>query len=204
MSAYPIALDGEAVSAIVVGGGRVALRKVEALLTAGAHVHVVAPEIAPEIDALARAHGDQLRVTRAAFAPAHFGSELLVIAATNDAAVNAEIAEHAKRDGRLVNVADAPEHGNFVTPAVHRSGDVTVAVVTGGVPAAASRIRDAIAALLDERYASAVRALAALRRSLLSSGARERWIEASQQLVGSSFCDDVESGRLASRIEEWR
>ena len=83
-----------------------------------------------------------------------------VIAATNDAALNATIARDAAEKGKLVNVVDAPELGSYITPAVHRTGDVVVAVSAGGVPTAAARIRDSIGAPVDQRYADAVRELA--------------------------------------------
>jgi hypothetical protein len=58
--------------------------------------------------------------------------------------------------------------------------------------------------LFDDRYASAVRELAQLRSELLNRGERERWSTASTTLVGDDFCDDVESGRFAERLAEWR
>jgi len=196
-------LDGGSVSALVVGGGAVAARKVAALVEAGATVRVVAPEISAELEALA-VRAARLSVIRNRYASEQLGDALLVVAATSDARLNARIAADARAGGRLVNVVDAPELGNFVTPAVHRSGEVVVAVSTGGVPAAASRIRDAIARSIGESYGAAVRELWTLRRALIDGGRRERWIDASHSLVGTEFCRDVESGEFAARVAEWR
>jgi len=196
-------LDGGSVSALVVGGGAVAARKVAALVEAGATVRVVAPEISAELEALAERTA-RLSVIRNRYASEQLGDALLVVAATSDARLNARIAADARAGGRLVNVVDAPELGNFVTPAVHRSGEVVVAVSTGGVPAAASRIRDAIARSIGESYGAAVRELWTLRRALIDGGRRERWIDASHSLVGTEFCRDVESGEFAARVAEWR
>jgi siroheme synthase-like protein len=203
VSALPLMLDGASVSALVVGGGVVATRKVAALVEAGATVRVIAPEISPELEALAL-RAATLSLMRNRYASEQLGDALLVVAATNDARLNARIAADARAGGRLVNVVDAPELGNFVTPAVHRSGDVVVAVSTGGVPGAASRIRDAIARSIGESYGAAVRELSTLRRALIDGGQRERWIEASHSLVGAEFCRDVESGEFAARVAEWR
>jgi siroheme synthase-like protein len=203
MSVYPLALDGESLTAVVVGGGRVATRKVGGLLAAGAHVHVVAPEVSPELQALAGTEA-RLTLTLGTFEPAHIGDALLVVAATDDPSVNAEVARRARAAGRLVNVVDVPQLGNCVTPAVHRAGGVVVAVVAGGVPSAAVRIRDAIGKLLDQRYAAAVRDLMELRRSLLDDGRHERWTVAREMLIGERFCDDVESGEFSARVAEWR
>ena len=203
MSAYPLVLEGSRLIALVVGGGRVALRKITALLESGARVHVVAPRIDSGIEAL-QAQSGSLRITREPYDPGQLGDALLVIAATNDPRLNAQIAEDARTRGRLVNVVDAPELGNCSTPALHRAGDLVVAVSAGGVPNAAARIRDAIGERLDARYSEAVGELATLRRALLDEGRRDRWRDAADSLLAPDFCEQVESGRLVARIAEWR
>jgi siroheme synthase-like protein len=203
MTAYPLMLEGSAISALVVGGGRVATRKVRALVEAGASVHVVAPAIDGELDALAgRSHA--FRTTRGAYSPDHLENVTLVVAATDDAVVNAQIATDARARGLLVNVVGAPELGNCVSPAVHRVDDIVIAVSAGRLPTAAVRIRDVIGRVVDGRYGTAVRELSTLRRSMLGGGQRERWTEASSVLTGNDFCEQVESGQLAARIAEWR
>ena len=203
MSGYPLVLEGTAISALVVGGGRVATRKVSALLEAGARVHVVAPRFTPELQQLAKQH-PETRMTRAHATPEHFGDALLIIVATDDSEVNALIAAQARARNRLVNVVDAPDQGNCTTPAVHRSGELLVAVTAGRVPTAAARIRDRIGRVLDARYATAVRELSALRRTLLNRGERARWTEATASLVGEDFCDRVESGDFETSFASWR
>jgi precorrin-2 dehydrogenase/sirohydrochlorin ferrochelatase len=202
VTAYPIVLDGRAIRALVVGGGEVAGRKAFALLDAGAQVHVVAPHLSAELEAARDL--TSLRVTRRGYASEQLAGVNLVFAATDDAAVNARVAEDARRAGVLVNVADAPASGDFVTPAVHRVGDVVVSVVAGGVPKAALRIRDLIAQSIDDRYGRAVSELSVLRRDLLDRGDRAGWRDASSQLLGASFYDDVESGRLSTKVSRWR
>jgi precorrin-2 dehydrogenase/sirohydrochlorin ferrochelatase len=196
-------IDGGSISALVVGGGSVGTRKAIGLLDAGAHVHLVSPEISSLLE-IAETRKPNLRITRARYESSQLEGVMIVVAATNDSELNARIAREAREAGKLVNVVDGPELGNFMTPAVHRSGNLVVAVTTGGVPAASARIRDAISKPLDERYAAALSELAALRRSLIDSGRRARWIEASDALVGPDFIADVESGRLAAKVAEWR
>jgi siroheme synthase-like protein len=190
-------------SAVVVGGGQVATRKVRALIDSGARVRVIAPAVSRELEDLAAA-SESLDISRTEYRDDDLGDAVLVIAATNDAAVNAAIAARVRASGRLVNVADAPELGNCVTPAVHRRGELVVSVATGGVPVAAARIRDSIARQIDGRYAIALSELAGLRRSLLADEKRERWSEAAAALIGENFCEQVESGQLTARIAEWR
>lgn len=204
MSAYPIVLDGKCVSALVVGGGSVAVRKVRALLDAGAKVHVIAPEIAPELVEWAAADSEALRITQGSYAPDHLALATLVIAATDSRTINASVVEDARKAGKLVNAADAPEQSDFVTPAVHRAGDVVVAVIAGGVPAAAARIRDSIAESIDGRYAGAVDALARLRRTLLDRGERDTWRTVSATAIDENFCARVEAGTFSEELDAWR
>jgi siroheme synthase-like protein len=196
-------LDGASLSAVVIGAGNVAFRKVRGLLDAGAHVRVVAPEISSELRELAGGN-PSLEICVATYSPGHLDGALLVIAATNDAQLNGRIAADARAAGRLANNVSDPESGNCATPAIHRAGDVVVAVSTGRLPPAAKRIRDAIAARIDRRFDVAVRELSLLRRTLLDAGRRDRWQEAAASLAGPSFCDDVEAGRFESRLAEWR
>jgi siroheme synthase-like protein len=203
VSSYPLILDGSAIDALVVGGGVVATRKALALLDAGANVRIVAPSVSEALQTAA-AHNARLQLTRAHYAATDIGRATLVIAATDDAATNAAIAADAIAAGRLVNVASAPDLGNCATPAVHRAGDIVVAVTTGGVPGAASRIRDAIGRVFDGRYATAIHELSALRRSLIDRGDRRRWTDAAAAMIGPDFCADVESGALDERMAQWR
>jgi siroheme synthase-like protein len=203
MSSYPLMLDGDVLDAVVIGGGVVGTRKAFALLDSGASVRVVAPAVSDALQSAAAANG-RLTIRRGHYAATDLGSAMLVVAATDDAALNASIAADARAAGRLVNVTSAPELGNCATPAVHRSGDIVVAVTTGGVPRAAIRIRNAIARVFDGRYASALRELSALRTGHLERGDRGAWSDASAALIGADFCAEVESGVFDKRLAEWR
>ncbi|MBX6333263.1 MAG: bifunctional precorrin-2 dehydrogenase/sirohydrochlorin ferrochelatase [Gemmatimonadaceae bacterium] len=203
MSGYPVVLDGESIDALVVGGGSVAARKVRALLDAGARVRVVAPAIGEPLRAMARADARCTLVERS-YESSDLDGATFVVAATSDRALNAAIAAEARCAPRLVNVADDPDAGNCVTVAVHRAGDLVIGVSAGGVPGAAARIRDAIAARFDDRYAAALRALAALRRRLLAAGDRTAWQRAHDALVGERFCERVEAGVVADEVAAWR
>jgi siroheme synthase-like protein len=195
-------VEGSALFAVVVGGGPVATRKVRSLIDAGARVRVVAPDVNAELIDLAST--GRIEFLREAYSRERLDDAAVVIAATNDSAVNARIARDARALGRLVNVVSAPSDGNCITPAVHRAGDIVIAVSAGGVPDAAARIRDAIGQRLDDRYADAVSSLSALRRELIDSGERDRWTSAAAALIGDDFCDRVDSGQFAEAIREWR
>jgi len=202
VSAYPLMLDGAQLRALVVGGGAVALRKTRGLRAAGASVRVVAPALDDALAALAA--GDAMvSAARRPYAPGDIADAALVVAATGDRAVNARVAADARAAGRLVNVVDAPAEGNCWTAAVHRAGDLVVAVTAGGVPAVAARVRDAIAARFDARYGRAASRLAALRTRLLADGRDAEWRTASSVVVGDDFCAAVESGAFDERVARW-
>jgi siroheme synthase-like protein len=201
VSDFPIALHGERLTAVVVGGGTVGTRKALALIEAGASVTVVSPEVTRELeDANDRR---QLTIIREAYGNKHLDRATLVIAATDSREVNAQIAIDANARGKLVNISDYPDEGNFHTMALHRSGDITIAVSSGGVPGAAARIRDTIAERFDERYGRAVSALRGLRSRLIAGG-DDRWKAAAPELLGDDFCDSVEDGSFSSKVDSWR
>jgi siroheme synthase-like protein len=201
VSDFPIALHGERVNAVVIGGGSVGTRKALALLDAGAQVRVVSPDVTPELAEAER--GRRLSIARESYRAGHLDKATLVIAATDSREVNAQIAVDAHALGKLVNITDFPDEGNFHTMALHRSGDVTIAVSAGGVPGAAARIRDAIAERFDERYGRAVSALRGLRSRLIAAG-DERWRDAAPNLIADDFCSSVEDGSFTEKVDTWR
>jgi siroheme synthase-like protein len=201
VSDFPIAVHGERISAVVIGGGSVGTRKALALVEAGAQVRVVSPLVTPELDAAERAC--ELTIVRESYSAKHLGHSTLVVAATELREVNAQIAVDAHSSGKLVNITDYADEGSFHTMAIHRSGDVTIAVSAGGVPGAAARIRDAIAERFDVRYARALSALRGLRSRLLSGG-DEEWRAAAPKLLGDDFCSSVEDGSFAGKVDSWR
>lgn len=142
---YPIMLDLSGVPVLVVGGGRVALRKIEGLVRVGAKVTIVAPSVVDEIHTL------PVGVILRAYESADLDPARLVITATDDPAVNAAVAAEATGRGIWVNSADDPSNCTFALPAIARAGVVTVAVSTGGAsPALASHLRGELEVWLAE------------------------------------------------------
>ena len=138
---YPVMLDLARVDCLVVGGGRVAERKVESLLEVGAKVTIIAPRVTDELAKLAQA--GHVQHVRRPYSAGDVGPFRLVIAATDDARLNAEVAGEARRAGLLVNVVDCAPESNFIVPAVLRRGELVIAVSTAGAsPAQARRIRE--------------------------------------------------------------
>ncbi len=164
---YPVSLDVTCRACLVVGGGRVAARKARTLLECGAHVTVIAPSFAPEMEDLAgRLHG----VERRAYVRGDAARFRLVLTATGRGDVDAAVYDDAEAAGVWVNAADDRAHSSFILPAVHRDGAVTVAVSTGGLsPAFAAWLRDRLAAACDDSGAVAA-LIGEARERLVRSG----------------------------------
>ena len=164
---YPIMLELTGARVVVVGGGHIALRKIEGLLACGADdVTVIAPDVAEEIIAL------PVQVITRRYAPTDLDGARLAITATDDPSVNASVSAEATRRGVWVNSADDPANCTFTLPAVARNAVVTVAVSTGGAsPALASHLRGEIERWLAEIGAgNAAATLAAQRAELRAAG----------------------------------
>ena len=141
---YPLALSMAGKRAVVVGGGRVARRRVLRLLEAGAHVVVIAPEVDPELSVL------PIAVLRREYQDGDLATAWLAHAATGDPAVNARVAAEAERCRIWCVRADDAAASPAWTPAVARHGDIAVAITAGGDPRRAQRLRAAVEVALAE------------------------------------------------------
>jgi precorrin-2 dehydrogenase len=123
---YPIFLDLKDRAVLVVGAGKVALRKAKGLLEAGARVTVVAPDWEAEFDSL------PVRIVPRRFRASDLGGMMLVFAATDDRLANHRIGIAAKGKGVFANIADSADECDFIVPARVQRGQIHVAVSTGG------------------------------------------------------------------------
>jgi siroheme synthase-like protein len=151
----PVGLNIQDKSCLVVGGGEVGSRKVRNLLRAGARVTVVSPAVSDEIAEHVRA--GRVRWVKAPLRDEHLADTFLVVAATDDEALNAEVVRRAEERGALVCDASSAERTQVIFGALHDAAGATVAVFTDGRdPAAARDLRNRIAGLLaadDQRDA---------------------------------------------------
>jgi siroheme synthase-like protein len=138
---------------LVVGGGAVALEKVEGLLVCDAEVVVLAEQVCEELERLA-AEGSIAWERRGYAGAADLERTFMVIAATDDRELDTRIWEDGEARAMLVNVVDVPPLCNFILPAIFRSGPLAIAISTAGAsPALAKRMRDPIAGEYGEPYA---------------------------------------------------
>ncbi len=193
--AYPVFLRLEGRPCLVVGGGPVALRKVEGLLAGGGRVTVVAPEAVGDVEALAR--GGRVAWVRRRFEPSDLEGVVLALAATSDRGVNRKVAAEGAARGVWVNVADDAGVGDFHVPAVLRRGDLTVAVATGGAsPALASWVRDRIGETLPEDLGEMVEVARSVR-----SGASDPEGRRARELFGSGILENPTRGEAKRKAE---
>ncbi len=146
---FPLFVDLSETHVLVVGAGRIALRRVKTLLDFAGTVTVVAPEVCGELEALGEE--GKLILHRRGFAEADLEGMGLVLAATDDAALNGRIGELARSRHIPVNVSSDKDLCDFYFPGVARRGSIVVGVTAGGTDHAASkRVTQAVRKLLEE------------------------------------------------------
>jgi len=162
---YPILLRLHGRRCVVVGGGKVAARKVKSLLECGATVKVIAPELTPELVRLAK--NEKLQYIGRAYRKGDLKGALLVIGATDSEATNRRIWAEAAKQGMLVNIVDRPELCSFTLPARINRGPVTVAISTGGAsPALARRLREILEEVIGPEFGKLADLMGALREEV--------------------------------------
>lgn len=127
---YPIILKLEGKKCVIIGGGQVAARKLITLCEAGAEVTVIAPEFCTALTDAAQKY--PCRLVKDCYQVKYLQQAFIVIAATNDVAINRQITIDAPL---LCNNITEPELSNFTVPSSFTRGDITVALATGGMPA---------------------------------------------------------------------
>lgn len=186
---YPIALVSAGLPCVVVGGGRVAERRVRGLLAAGAAVRVIALRVNDGLGELAREGAVEL-IEREAAPGDLEGARLVMIAGPGRPAAEA-LAREARRRGVLVNVADVPDLCDFFVPATVARGPVRASVTTGGAsPALARRLRALLEQVVREEHGQLAALMGELRGEV-----RERF--ATQQERAAAWERLLESEVLA-------
>ena len=169
MRYFPALLDLRGKLCVVVGGGRVAERKVRSLLKAGALVKVISPQISESL------FQSELK-GKIVHRPRSFRSDdlrgaFLAIAATDDRATNERISRQALGLKIPVNVVDDPTYSSFIVPSLVERGDLLVAISTSGQsPALAKLLRERLQKEIGPEYSSLLKLLGAVRRKVRSLG----------------------------------
>ena len=195
---YPVNLVLAGRPCLVVGGGRVALTKVRGLADAGARVRVVAPEVVPEVAAVADVV--ELRPYR----PGEAAGYRFVIAATGDPQVNQQVYDDGEAAGVWVNSADDPQRCSAILPARVRQGRLTLTVSTGGhSPAVAAWVRERLAREYGPEYDQLVGLLSEAREEVRAQGLGTEHLDWKQAL-DSGILELIRAGRLEAAKERLR
>jgi uroporphyrin-III C-methyltransferase/precorrin-2 dehydrogenase/sirohydrochlorin ferrochelatase len=193
---YPVSLGIKNRPVLVVGGGGVALRKVQGLVEAGARVTVVAPEVVEPISMMAAR--DEISLERRRYDGEAGGGWSLVFAATDDRAVNERVFREADEAGIWANVADDPEICSFHLPARVRRGSLQIALSSAGeAPFAVARLRRLFERRLGEEWGEWLDAAARYRtriQALALSG------QETNQRYDRFFNETVDGQLLTARV----
>jgi uroporphyrin-III C-methyltransferase/precorrin-2 dehydrogenase/sirohydrochlorin ferrochelatase len=190
MDYLPIFLRLNARPVLIVGGGRVAARKVALLVRTGAHLTVVAPQLHREIQGCVSRGECAHRA--GVFAPEQLAGVAVVVAATDDRAVNTAVSAAARERDIPVNVVDAPDLSTFIFPAIIDRSPLLVAVSSAGAaPVLARRVREQIEALLPARLG---------RLARFMGERRQRARQALGLLARRVFWERIVGGNTATRV----
>ncbi len=206
-SYYPLYLDLDGRSVVVIGAGQVAWRKIAALLDYGARVRVIAPEAVPAIERMAREGA--LTWECRTYRPGDCSDAVLVFGATGIPEVDRAVFDEARDNRQPINVVDVPPLCSFIVPSIVRRGPLQIAISTSGAaPTVAKQIRRELSERYDDSWGDAVELLGAVRplirqrvvgdearrrplfEALAHAGLRERLV-AGEHLTAEQVYDEV-------------
>ncbi|HLI01721.1 MAG TPA: bifunctional precorrin-2 dehydrogenase/sirohydrochlorin ferrochelatase [Acidimicrobiales bacterium] len=192
---YPVNLVLTGRRCLVVGGGRVAARKVAGLQAAEADVVVVALTVGPEV----RATG--VPWEERPYRSSDLDGVWLAVTATDDREVNRQVHDDGEAAGVWVNAADDPDSCSFVLPAVVRQGPVMVTIGTAGrSPALASWLKEHVAAELGPEVADLARLLSDIRERIRAEGRSTEDVDW-RSALDWSMLEEIKAGQTA-RVRE--
>ncbi len=158
MDTLPIFLRLQGRQCLIIGGGNVALRKIELLRRAGAHITIVAPTLHPALQQLLEQNPDSMQHLKETFQTTQLDNKVLVIAATDDMATNRDVHKHAMSRNIPVNVVDQPELCSFIFPSIVDRSPIIIATSSGGrAPVLARLLRAKLESIIPASYGKLAR-----------------------------------------------
>lgn len=172
MQNYPIFVDLNKQACLVVGGGPVALRKIRLMISAGAEITVIAPELCTD---LKEEFADKIQHHARRVKDSDIAGYRLITAATSEPEVNKHVSELAQAANIPVNVVDQPELCSFITPSIIDRSPVLIAISTGGdAPVLARMLRAKLEAFIPASYGQLASAMGRYRDALKRALPEER------------------------------
>ena len=167
MEYFPVNLDIRNRTCMVIGGGKVALRKTQGLLRCSGNVTVISPKIEQELKNLVQMK--QITWKDRPYRTEDLQTAFLVIAATDDHVIQKAVYREAEERNLLVNVADVPKMCNFILPATVSRGDFSLSISTSGKsPALAKKLRKELEKQFGLEYDLLLKILGRLRPYVLA------------------------------------
>lgn len=200
-SLYPIFVKLETLSLLIIGGGKVALEKLDSVLNNAPQtsVKLVAKEIIPEVKALQEEYKN-LVLEQRAYTYADFDAADLVIAAVNDLVVAEQIRNDAHVKGVLVNIADKPELCDFYLGSIVRKGELKIAISTNGKsPTIAKRLREILTETIPDEIDEVLDNMQNIRQQL--KGDFEYKIQELNRLTTEYLSKENSKDKLGLEIE---
>ncbi len=172
MPMFPIFMDLSSKNVLVVGGGKVATRKVKSLTEFTRNITVVSPKITKELKRLIKEKG--LRFKRRKFLRSDLKGKDIVIVAVEDLNLQRDIFNICSKKGILCNTVDTPQYCSFIFPSLIVKGDLVIGISTSGkVPALSRRLREKIEKTLPSDLEETLKTLYEIRSSM-EKGIRRR------------------------------
>ena len=200
MPYFPVFIDLKDRPCLIVGGGRVAARKVEKLLPYGPSITEVAPQFCPELE-----NTPGITRLRRAYRSDDINGMALVIAATSDSALNHAVSAACREKNIPINVVDDKAACTFLFPCLVQQGELSVGISTGGAsPTAAIWLKEQVTSMLPQNFDGILTWLEGLRPRLKEEISDESRRAA---LFSALFTTCLEAGRpltddeLASMLE---
>jgi precorrin-2 dehydrogenase / sirohydrochlorin ferrochelatase len=200
MAKYPIFLDLNGRRVVIIGGGSVATRKAETILGSGARLVVVAPRLDDTLRKLCA--GTSAELIENKYSKDYIGGATLVIAATNDEALNRQIYKDCQQLEILCNVVDSPKLCDFYVPAVVQRGDLQIAIGTdGNCPSYAGHLRKKLENIFTDKHGEFLAQLEAIREFII-----DKLTDASERkaIMGKLADDESFEYFLQNGSQQWR
>jgi precorrin-2 dehydrogenase/sirohydrochlorin ferrochelatase len=210
---FPAFLNLSDTPCTVIGGGAVALRKILALLEVQASVRVISlSSIAPVRQLF---HDQKIDLLERAYEPGDLDGSFLVVAATNDREINADIAQHCHAQRILCNIVDDPDAGNFHFAPTYVCGDLKIAISTNGAsPTLAGKIKTDLADQYPDEYLPYLQYLRRMRETVKEKvpeeSVRKRILKkliadpgVLEHCRDEQFCRQLENLDYSKEVERW-
>ncbi len=164
---YPVSLNLKGKRCVVIGGGKVAERKVTSLVKAKAAVTVVSPDLTKSLRQTAERK--KIRYINDCFKEKYLDGAFLVIGAASNSEINHHVFEAAAKKNKLVNIVDSLDECNFIVPSIIKQGDLIISISTGGKsPALAKKIRKQLENQFGKAYKDFLSLVGKLRQRIIA------------------------------------